>query len=159
MCSGLCLERIQLKILRAQKIAGLWLSDIQLSTFDEIQGKGNRNCQILANLLAAKIGFFFLKMLSMEPVSCLICLDYFKNDSAHIPDLPCSCTLIVHEECWEPWSGECLYCREALIEELPEIQLRIVQNINITYHNPSYVLSTLIIIMLLYFFIILGYTL
>lgn len=97
-------------------------------------------------------------MLRMEPVSCLICLDYFKEDSAHIPDLPCSCTLIVHEECWKPWSGECLYCRES-VEELPEIQLRIVQNINITYQTPSQILSTIIIFFALYFFILITYTL
>ena len=48
----------------------------------------------------------------MEGRPCLICLEPFEENEALIPDLECSCLLIVHEKCWEPWSGECLYCRQ-----------------------------------------------
>ena len=50
---------IQLQRFKIQTIARSRLSGVQLPTFDEIQDKGNRNCQFLANLLAAKIGDFF----------------------------------------------------------------------------------------------------
>ena len=53
-------------------------------------------------------------------MNCPICLELFTEDEAHIPDLSCGCNLIVHEECWQPWSGECLYCRNTeIIEYIP----------------------------------------
>lgn len=48
---------------------------------------------------------------SEKQLECMICLSDFHADFAHIPELDCSCTIIVHEECWEQWSGYCLYCR------------------------------------------------
>ena len=48
---------------------------------------------------------------SDKQLECMICLSDFQADFAHIPELDCSCTIIVHEECWEQWSGTCLYCR------------------------------------------------
>ena len=47
----------------------------------------------------------------MEPLACPICLESFTENSAHIPDLPCNCSIFVHLECWERWTGVCLYCR------------------------------------------------
>ena len=47
----------------------------------------------------------------MEPLACPICLESFTENSAHIPELSCNCSIFVHLECWEPWTGECLYCR------------------------------------------------
>ena len=48
---------------------------------------------------------------SDKQLECMICLSDFHANFAHIPELDCSCTIIVHEECWEHWSGRCLYCR------------------------------------------------
>jgi hypothetical protein len=58
----------------------------------------------------------------MEAVQCLICLEPFEENEALIPELECSCLLIVHEACWEPWSGECLYCRQ-IEEYIPPVQI------------------------------------
>lgn len=46
-------------------------------------------------------------------MKCIICLSPFEMDDAHIPDLICSCVIVVHYDCWLEWSkvGECLYCR------------------------------------------------
>ena len=71
----------------------------------------------------------------MDPVACPICLENFQEDEAYIPDdLNCNCILIVHWSCWEPWSGECLYCRN--IESL-NIQPN-VNVINIIINQERY---------------------
>lgn len=43
---------------------------------------------------------------------CIICLSDFSSDEAFIPALRCSCVIVVHKECWDQWTGACLYCRE-----------------------------------------------
>ena len=48
----------------------------QDSAFDQNQEKGHRNCQILANLLAARIGFFAFSFLEI--------LDELMNDASEI---------------------------------------------------------------------------
>lgn len=52
-------------------------------------------------------------------MDCCICLNEFETDYAYIPELPCSCIIIVHEECWERWNGRCLYCRMDIQEAYP----------------------------------------
>jgi len=44
-------------------------------------------------------------------MDCPICLTNFDSDSALIPELNCSCVFVVHEECWNKWTNNCLYCR------------------------------------------------
>ena len=44
-------------------------------------------------------------------MECPICLTNFDSDSALIPELNCSCVFVVHEECWNKWTNDCLYCR------------------------------------------------
>lgn len=61
----------------------------------------------------------------MEGRPCLICLEPFEENEALIPELDCSCLLVVHEKCWEPWSGECLYCRQT--EEVPFVPVQLNQ--------------------------------
>jgi len=56
---------------------------------------------------------------SDKQLECMICLSDFNADFAHIPELDCSCTIIVHEECWNKWSGSCLYCRTTNIVPAP----------------------------------------
>lgn len=53
---------------------------------------------------------------SEKQLECQICFEDFHADFAFIPELDCSCTIIVHEECWEQWSGLCLYCRNRVCE-------------------------------------------
>jgi hypothetical protein len=48
---------------------------------------------------------------------CMICLSDLPPESEFIPPLNCSCTMIVHEECWNQWSGSCLYCRHDIVLE------------------------------------------
>ena len=52
-------------------------------------------------------------------MKCIICLSPFEMDDAHIPDLACSCVIVVHYDCWLEWSkvGECLYCRPVVDED------------------------------------------
>jgi hypothetical protein len=59
----------------------------------------------------------------MEAVPCPICIEPFEENEALIPELDCSCLLIVHEKCWEPWSGECLYCRQTREIVEPPIEI------------------------------------
>jgi hypothetical protein len=69
----------------------------------------------------------------MEERPCPICLEAFEENEALIPELECSCLLIVHEKCWEPWSGECLYCRQT--EEPPNLEPPIqIRQINQTVY-------------------------
>ena len=63
----------------------------------------------------------------MDSVSCPICLESFDVNEAYIPDLDCNCTLIVHWSCWEPWTGECLYCRNTIEYEEPHIEVIIIR--------------------------------
>lgn len=74
----------------------------------------------------------------MDPLACPICLDNFTEDAAYIPRLRCTCTLIVHLECWRRWSGECLYCRNThLIENIePRVRIFRVNNIYIINLPP-----------------------
>ena len=44
-------------------------------------------------------------------MECSICLLNFENNYAYIPELPCNCTIVVHEECWIKWQA-CIYCRQ-----------------------------------------------
>jgi len=55
---------------------------------------------------------------------CLICLSDFEEDFAHIPVLSCPCVLIVHEKCWDQWTGNCLYCRTIPPIRIPRPQPR-----------------------------------
>jgi hypothetical protein len=62
---------------------------------------------------------------------CPICFENFEEDEAHIPELDCGCAIIVHSHCWEPWSGECLYCRNTREQPIyhivqPEIRVRYI---------------------------------
>ena len=50
---------------------------------------------------------------------CIICLSDFNSDEAFIPALRCSCVIVVHKECWDQWTGACLYCREYAHGTLP----------------------------------------
>jgi hypothetical protein len=54
-------------------------------------------------------------------MKCIICLSNFETNEALIPELRCSCILVVHEECWDQWTGACLYCRE--YPEQPQIHV------------------------------------
>jgi len=56
-----------------------------------------------------------------KSLECSICFSEFIEDSAYIPVLDCSCILIVHEECWNKWTGICIYCRtpQQIIERVP----------------------------------------
>uniref|UniRef100_A0A6C0APR3 RING-type domain-containing protein n=1 Tax=viral metagenome TaxID=1070528 RepID=A0A6C0APR3_9ZZZZ len=93
---------------------------------------------------------------------CPICLEEFTEDFAFVPELPCNCALIVHQSCWEPWSGDCLYCRDTLTNEPREheneIQVRFVQNINIVYYDPQRILFSVFLFFALYLFIIITHT-
>jgi hypothetical protein len=44
-------------------------------------------------------------------MDCPICLTKFETDEALIPELQCNCIFVVHAECWNKWTRECLYCR------------------------------------------------
>jgi hypothetical protein len=90
---------------------------------------------------------------------CPICLESFKEDEALIPDLPCNCALIVHLDCWTPWSGSCLYCREEVQEfqHVVEPQLQQAQP-NIVYYNPADVLCIIVACFVIYFYIIIHFT-
>ena len=52
-------------------------------------------------------------------LECAICLSGFEEDMALIPELTCNCILIVHEACWDQWTGICLYCRNIITLEPP----------------------------------------
>ena len=91
----------------------------------------------------------------MDPVACPICLENFQGDEAYIPDdLNCNCILIVHWKCWEPWSGECLYCRN--IESL-NIQPN-VNVVNIIINEDRYRLynGVFLVFFLMYIFSIVS---
>jgi hypothetical protein len=71
---------------------------------------------------------------------CPICFENFEEDEAHIPELECGCAIIVHSHCWEPWSGECLYCRNTREEPIYHIQAEAMQAIQVRYvviHNDN----------------------
>lgn len=86
-----------------------------------------------ANLLAAKVGIFFIWLIRMGgPLTCPICLELFEEDEAYIPELDCECAIFVHWGCWEPWEGGCLYCRDVPLFEEPEEEPIIQQR------NPLY---------------------
>jgi len=72
----------------------------------------------------------------MEERPCPICLEPFEENEALIPELDCSCLLIVHEKCWEPWSGECLYCRQT--DEAPII----VEPVPLQLNHTVYIVHT-----------------
>lgn len=63
-------------------------------------------------------------------MECAICLSEFQADFALIPELDCNCIVVVHEECWDQWSGLCLYCRNTAIElgPMPMIRTRSMYN-------------------------------
>lgn len=61
-------------------------------------------------------------------MECAICLLEFQEDSAYVPDLGCHCTFIVHEECWNRWTGSCLYCRQG--RKRPHVMFQHVQCLN-----------------------------
>ena len=89
---------------------------------------------------------------------CPICLEDFKEDDAHIPDLQCKCAIIVHLDCWIQWSGACLYCREQLEEyQEPIVIIRHHRTPGIHYVHPVDVVFTITSIIVIYFFIILIY--
>ena len=44
-------------------------------------------------------------------MECYICLSDFETDYALIPELSCSCIIVVHQVCWIKWNGTCIYCR------------------------------------------------
>ena len=46
-------------------------------------------------------------------MECYICLSEFETDYALIPELSCSCIIVVHQGCWIKWNGTCIYCRAA----------------------------------------------
>ena len=58
-------------------------------------------------------------------MNCPICLELFTEDEAYIPPLVCGCNLIVHIECWQQWSGECLYCRNTHVLEEPVVLIHV----------------------------------
>ena len=76
----------------------------------------------------------------MEARPCIICLEPFEENEALIPELDCSCLLIVHEKCWEPWSGECLYCRQAEEPQYIPPPLQINQSVYIINICPTLIL-------------------
>jgi hypothetical protein len=90
---------------------------------------------------------------------CPICLEHFKEDGAHVPDLPCDCCLIVHLECWAQWSGSCLYCREEVREfpNLVEPQIPYIQQ-NIPYYHAGDIACIIIICYVIYFYLIINFT-
>jgi hypothetical protein len=94
---------------------------------------------------------------------CPICLEIFKEDEAYIPDLECLCAIIVHLDCWIPWSGGCLYCRETPITDYEEFVLPPIveepQNNQyiILYYNPHEILCVLALCIVLYFYIIIKF--
>jgi|LakMenEpi03Aug12_release.lakeMendotaPanAssembly.Ray.scaffolds.fasta_scaffold841821_1 hypothetical protein len=51
-------------------------------------------------------------------MNCIICLQTFETNYAYIPILNCDCIFITHNECWDKWTGDCLYCRKVGIPEL-----------------------------------------
>jgi hypothetical protein len=86
---------------------------------------------------------------SEKQLECQICFEDFHADFAFIPELDCSCTIIVHEECWEQWSGLCLYCRNREYEVEEPIYIVTSHNV-IGYSNKIlivYFLWSLIFIM------------
>jgi len=90
---------------------------------------------------------------------CLICLEKFTEDEAYIPELECECAIFVHWDCWEPWTGGCLYCRDIYIEYddepivIPE--QRAIQNYIVNNDLASLLLKALITFFTVYFFILL----
>lgn len=45
-------------------------------------------------------------------MECPICLTTFETDAALIPQLQCNCIFVVHPDCWNKWTQQCLYCRD-----------------------------------------------
>lgn len=92
----------------------------------------------------------------MDSITCPICLEHFQEDAAYIPDdLNCDCTLIVHWECWEPWSGDCLYCRNTVADNRQN-NLNIIQYIiihqerNVCFYVLLFVWIVMYIIVIVY---------
>jgi hypothetical protein len=85
----------------------------------------------------------------MEERSCLICLEPFEENEALIPDLQCSCLLIVHEKCWEPWSGECLYCRQTDEGQILPVPVQVRQTVYVI--NTVNICPSIIVILGIFF--------
>jgi len=81
---------------------------------------------------------------SEKQLECQICFEDFHADFAFIPELDCSCTIIVHEECWEQWSGLCLYCRNREYDDIPPITEEVRPPINYKDAFLMYVIWPLI---------------
>ena len=94
-----------------------------------------------------------------DPEQCLICLEKFTEDEAYIPELECECAIFVHWNCWEPWTGECLYCRDTYVEYNEPIivpQRHYIIEVYLLYNDSaSLLLKSLIVFFTLYFFILL----
>jgi len=90
-----------------------------------------------------------------SPEQCIICLENFTQDKAYIPKLNCNCAIFVHWDCWEPWTGECLYCRS---NEPINIQPIIYRRAPIIFvlndNNTAVILRLVAILCCFYFFII-----
>ena len=87
-----------------------------------------------------------------SPEQCIICLEDFTQDKAYIPKLNCNCAIFVHWDCWEPWTGECLYCRS----EEPIRYRRIPIVFILEDNNTAVILRLLVCLFSLYFFILIN---
>ena len=80
---------------------------------------------------------------------CMICLTNLQPGSRFVPELNCSCTILVHEECWNQWSGICLYCRREVIiypDQRPRPYFRCL----ITCDEPAYAFLVWLALVLIY---------
>jgi hypothetical protein len=93
-----------------------------------------------------------------EPEQCLICLEKFTDNEAYIPELDCDCAIFVHWDCWEPWTGGCLYCRDIYVEydePIVIVERRYPIELYILHDNrASFLLKASVAFFTLYFFIL-----
>ena len=85
-------------------------------------------------------------------MDCPICLTNFDSDSALIPELNCSCVFVVHEECWNKWTNNCLYCRFQPVYIMPQSRRLYQQSLSLKCRS-SVMLCLLYFMFIFYLFI------